>query len=624
MNQIIEEESLYEGTKEVQAKVIEKNDIKETNPIKQEDLEAKTETRSENKKKNTKLIVYISIAVILLLLILSTIFAIINMNNKTILSGIKINNIDVKGLKKDEAVEKIKNEMQNNSQFIINCEGKDYAILKENLNIDYDFNSAVDEAYSQGRSGNIFSNNFTIVKNMISGKNIIIKTAINKQSLQDEINKINTEIPEGLVESTYYIEENNLIIKKGKAGNGIVLDDIINKLNDSISNNSINKIIASIQNQQPKPIDIEEIRNSIYKEPKNAYFEKDPFTVYPHIEGIDINIEETKKILEEDKEEYIIPLVITKPEITTDQIGTEAFPNLLGRCTTKYDESNVSRSTNLKVATKTINGKVIMPGETFSYNKTLGERTYEKGYRLGHGYVGGRNVDMIGGGICQISSTLYNAVIYANLGIVERHPHAHIAAYLDPGKDATVSYGTLDFKFKNTRKNPIMIKASAKNGIATVEIYGIKEENEYDIQIISYVQNYIGFRTIYEDDPTKDVGYERITQQGMRGCNSTTYKIYKLNGVEVKKELLSKDSFAPMHKYITRGTKDAGTSTQEGNNASVPTNPEPIAQEPEVPSTPSTPTVPDNPTEPETPANPTEPETPSTPPEPVAPENPEP
>ena len=624
MNQIIQEESLYENTKEVKAKVIEKNDIKENKPLKQDNQEFNTTKKEKPKKKNTKLIIGILVAVFFVLLILSTIFSILNINSKTILSGIKINNIDVKGLTKEEAATKIKNEMQNNSQFIINCEGKDYVILKENLNIDYDFNSAVEEAYAQGRSGNIFSNNFTIAKNMLNGKNITMNTIINKQSLQEEINRINAEFPNGLIESTYNIEENNLIIKKGKSGKGINIETLTEKLEDAICKNSTDKIIIATENQEPKEINIEEIRNAIYVEPKNAYYEKDPFTVYPHVEGIDINIEEAKKILEEDKEEYVIPLVITKPSITTDQIGTEAFPNLLGRCTTKYDESNVSRSTNLKVATKTINGKVVMPGETFSYNRTLGERTYEKGYRLGHGYVGGRNVDMIGGGICQISSTLYNAVIYANLGIVERHAHAHIAAYLDPGKDATVSYGTLDFKFKNTRKNPIMIKASAKNGIATVEIYGIKEEQEYEISIISYVQNYIGFKTIYEDDPTKNVGYEQVTQKGMRGCNSTTYKIYKLNGVEVKKELLSKDSFAPMHKYITRGTGGASAATQE---QTAPTNTEPVAQEPETPSTtpePTTPEVPDNPPTPEVPTTPTVPETPSEPSEPQQPENQEP
>lgn len=214
-------------------------------------------------------------------------------------------------------------------------------------------------------------------------------------------------------------------------------------------------------------------------------------------------------------------------------------------------------------------------------------------------------------GICQISSGLYNAAIYANLEIVERYSHAHIAAYLDPGKDATVSYGTLDFKFKNTRKNPIMIKASVGGGYATVEIYGVKEDNEYDIDIVSVVHNYTGYQTIYEDDPTKNVGYSAVVQQGMRGCSSTTYKIYKKDGKEVSREVLSKDRFTPMNKIIKRGTKGSA----------------PV--EPATPATPAAPTTPTATPEPTTPAAPAAPVTPATPtptptPEPTTPATPEP
>lgn len=614
MNQIIQDEELEQNSNPVEAKVIEKETnqkvVEKEEKFTSNENKKTTARKEKNERKKLKIGITIAAIILVVLLTLSTIFSIINISNKNILKGITINKIKVEGLSKEEAVDLLKNEMQKTEKFIASYNGKDYSIIKEDLNIEYNFNKAVEEAYSQGRGRNIFVNNFNIANNMFKGKNIVLETKISEQGIQEEANKINEEIPNGLVESSYSIEENKLIIKKGTPGNGVDVTDFAKKIKTNIDENSSQKIVLQVINQQPKEIDIEKIRDEIYKEPKNAYFEKNPFKVYPHVEGIDINIEEAKKILAEEKEEYVIPLVITKPEITTDQIGTEAFPNLLGRCTTKYDESNVSRSTNLKVATKTINGKVLMPGEVFSYNGTLGERTYAKGYRLGHGYVGGKNVDMIGGGICQISSTLYNAAIYANLGIVERHAHAHIAAYLDPGKDATVSYGTLDFKFKNTRKNPVMIKASAKNGIATVEIYGLKEEQEYEIQIVSYVANYIGFKTIYEDDPTKDVGYEKVTQKGMRGCNSSTYKIYKLNGVEVKKELLSKDSFAPMHKYITRGTKGANQAPAE-----TPTTP----NTPTTPSTPTTPEAPTTPTEPEVPSTPTEPETPTIPDNPTTP-----
>ena len=610
MSNQLEKEKIEET--KVEEKVIEdknkKEEVEEQKLILEEAEKGFKQVKENTNKKRTKIKIIISLVIIFVLAIFSTIFSIINLNNTKILSGVTINNIKLKGLTKEEAIILLQNEINAQGDIIINIDETDYSIKKENLSITYDAEKAVEEAYKQGRNNNIFVNNFNIAKNMIKGKNIKMEIQVDEENLQKEINNLVLGLPDGLQESTYYIEENNLVIKKGKAGKGINIEELARKIKESISNNNNEKINIKSIMLEPKEINLEEIEKEIYIEPKNAYYEKNPFKVYEHVNGRDFDVEAAKKMLEEDKEEYVIPLIITKPEITTDQIGTEAFPNLLGKCTTKYDESNVSRSTNLKVATRTINGMIIQSGKTFSYNGALGERTYEKGYRLGGGYVGGRNVDMIGGGICQISSTLYNAAIYANLQIVERHNHAHIAAYLDPGKDATVSYGTLDFKFKNSRKYPIMIKASAKNGIATVEIYGIKEEKEYNIEIVSQVSNYIGYKTIYEDDPTKPVGYEKVTQKGMKGCNSVTYKVYKLNGVEVSRELLSKDYFAPMNRYITRGTQGAATTT------------------PETPAVPETPTVPEVPTEtqtpavPETPTTPTEPTEPTTPVEPQKPE----
>lgn len=399
MNQIIQEEK----TKEVEAKVIEsKEQVSTQNVINNnESNENKDEKKTKKVKKTNKklkIIAIIILSILLLgLLVLSTIFSIINMKNTKILSGIKINNIDVSNLSKEKAIEALKNKMQENDKVSIVVDNKEYAILKENLNITYDFEDAVNKAYDEGRNSNIFVNNINIAKNMFNGKNIVMSVNVSENGAQGEANRINSEIPDGLEESSYSVNEKNITIKKGKAGKGISNETLKEKIKESIINNSNEKITIESVIHNPKPINLETIRNEIYKEPKDAYYEKNPFVVYPHVDGVDINIEEAEKILEEEKEEYTIPLVITKPKITTDQIGSEAFPNLLGKCTTKYDTGKITRTTNLQVAARTINGKVILPGETFSYNKTLGERTYEKGYRLAGGFSGGRNVDMLGG-----------------------------------------------------------------------------------------------------------------------------------------------------------------------------------------------------------------------------------
>ena len=336
---------------------------------------------------------------------------------------------------------------------------------------------------------------------------------------------------------------------------------------------------------------------------------KDPFEIIPHKNGIDFNLEEAKQIISEEKEEYIINLIITEPETLTNEIGEEAFPDLLSSFSTKYDETNVPRSTNLKLAMAKLDGVVVMPGEVCSYNETLGKRTVAAGYKYANGFAGGKVVPMLAGGICQISSTLYDAVLYANLEIVERYNHMFQAEYVEPGKDATVVYGSLDFKFKNTRQYPIMIKTTCSGGVADIKIFGIKEEVEYEIEIVTNVLSYTPYDVIYQNDSSLAPGQERVSQYGLRGCKSQTYRIVKLNGQEVSRELLSTDTYSPLDKIVRRGYSASAQSTTPPVQTPVeqPEQPEtPVTEVPEEPPVEEPSTEPEQPIE----ENPTETEKP--------------
>ena len=181
-------------------------------------------------------------------------------------------------------------------------------------------------------------------------------------------------------------------------------------------------------------------------------------------------------------------------------------------------------------------------------------------------YYNGKVVQGIGGGICQLSSTLYNAVLYANLEITSRSNHRFLTSYVKEGRDATVSWGTIDFCFKNTRNYPIKIESTAQNGIVKIAIYGIKEENEYEVELETNVIETIPYTTNYINDNTLDEGTEIITQYGINGAKAETYKILKLNGAVVSKTLLSKDTYSTLEQIVKRGTKKvAATSTMPEN-----------------------------------------------------------
>lgn len=562
-----EKEELKTLTKE-ENKKFKKNDLKDKNE--------KEEKKNENVKKPKKKYILVGFFIILFItigIIFSTIFALININNDKIISGVSISGIQVSGLSKDEAKSKIETLYQEKKEKEINIKYKDYetTLNPTLLEVNYNVDKAVDEAYSTGRKENIFLNNYDILFTLIGKKNIDVEMTINEEVTKQNIEDIGVNLPEVVIESSYSVEDDELIITKGKEGIVIDTDKLLESIKNELKDINIKEQIIEIPvlNKEPEKIDIDKIHDEIYKEAKDAYYTKNPFAVYPEVEGVDFNVEEAKALLEEEKEEYIIKLKITKPKVTISQIGSEAFPDQLATFTTRFDVSDVDRSTNLKIACQKINGKVILAGETFSYNKALGARTAAAGYKNGKIYEAGQVVDGIGGGICQISSTLYNSVLLADLEIVERRNHQFVTSYVGPGRDATVVYGVTDFKFKNTRQYPVRISATAQNGIATISIYGIKEENEYTFKFSTKTIATIPFSVKYVEDESLNLGTEKVKQKGTNGLKTETYITKMLNGKVISTKLLSRDTYDAMERIVIKGTKNGSNNVTTSNSDST-------------------------------------------------------
>ncbi|MFR3415934.1 MAG: VanW family protein [Clostridia bacterium] len=490
-----------------------------------ETTDLKIVENKENLKVGTVLgIVFISFIVIFFILFLG-ITLYISSSDK-IITGIYIKGVEVAGLTKEQAIEKVTNEFNNvlpNNLTVVHGEYETQLNLDDlgaNLNIE----EAVDRAYNIGRDGNIFKNMGTIIKNLVSVNDLDLNVTVNTEQCTSILNDISTKLPDTVVQSSYYVEGNKLIITRGKSGNVVdvtpSIENIKNKIQDLTYASS--KIELVTVAKDPDAIDIDKIHNEIYKEPVNAYYTTNPYVVYPHENGVDFNIsvDEAKAMLNEVKDEYEIPLKYTAPSVTTNMIGTEAFPDLLAKFSTNYNARDTDRTTNLRLAAEKINGTVLMPGETFSYNTVVGERTIAAGYKEAAMYQNGEVVDGLGGGICQISTTLYNAVLYSNLEIVERRNHQFVPSYAKAGRDATVVYGSIDFKFKNTRNYPVKILCTVSGGVAKCEIYGLKENPDYDVEITS-----------------------RVTETTATSIKSETYKTVRQNGQVISSERINKDTY---------------------------------------------------------------------------------
>ena len=545
-------------TLEEEKNTVDKKAKKQKPPINSKEY---VEELIEKSHRNIKIAV-IAVSVIVILLIISTIFAIATMTSSKIITGITIDSVNVSGLDKTGACKILEEKLKQRQQGEIKLKYNDYeqSISLEELEITANIEETVDNALKEGRNNNIFANNFNIIKRKFQKQNIDLQISYNDEVLERKLIEINANMPGLAQDYLYSIEEDQLIITKGKDGVIIDKDNIKNQIKNMItdlSSNVIGEYQIPVKEQKCKEIDLEEIYNQIHTEPQDAYIIEEPFQVIKDIDGVDlaITMEEAKALLNEDKEEYSIPLKITKANKTVADIGSKAFPDRLGTCTTRYDAGNINRSTNLGIATRKINEYVLQPGEVFSYNRALGPRTVQNGYKEAHVFSGGEVVDGLGGGICQISSTLYNAVLEANLEIVERHNHSFTSGYLPAGKDATVVYGAIDFRFRNSRKYPIKITASISGGVATVSIWGLKEEVEYDVKIVSTIlQNYPCAEEVIYDPNLRD-GMRQIVKAGTDGCKSVTYKyVYSKSGQLISKTHLSTDTYGTIKRVVRVGT----------------------------------------------------------------------
>ena len=490
------------------------------------DTEQKFEQVKVSAPTNKLHIFLICLCVFLAIILVSFIcFTLINSNSKTIVSGVYVHRFDVSRLNKEDAVSSVNNSISSSIPEEIKLFYKDFetTIPTADLNIAFDSASAVNQAYTVGRTGNLLENDIEVLKTLFANVHIAPQMSFNEDVLKTNLQNLSSKLPDCLIESSYYLEGNKLILTKGRTGSVIDVEQTLLSIKEHIQNLDLeNSIEISTYEQDPKPLDIDQIHNELYVEPKDAYFTKDPYSLFPSENGIDfaITVDEVKNMLNEEKEEYEIPLKILAPNVTTNMLGREAFPHLLSTFSTSYSTRDKDRTTNLILAANKINGTVLMPGETFSYNKVVGERTIAAGYRKAPVYVSGQVVDDVGGGICQITTTLYNAALYANLEIVERSNHQFVTSYAAASRDATVVYGAIDFKFKNNRNYPIKLICSVANGTANFQILGLKTDQDYSVDITN-----------------------RVTKTTATSIYSEAYKTLKQNGKVVGTYLLSKDIY---------------------------------------------------------------------------------
>ncbi|MCR2043137.1 VanW family protein [Anaerosalibacter massiliensis] len=367
-------------------------------------------TRKED-KKNIQIILYLSIAIVLFSIGFYGFYLVLS--KETMYEGIKVEKINLSNMTKEEAlkhIKKNKEESLTGKKMVLKFKDKSYNIELKDLGFYYDYEKAINKAYSIGRKGNIFARLKTISNTKKHGENIELKSGYDVKAVEKLVNKISEDINLESKNAVFHFNQGNMSVTEERIGR------------------KVNKELLK-----------EKIEGNIYK-----------------LEDIDI------------------PVDNVNPKITKAQLNR--INGIIGEFSTSFKNSSKDRKENIRISAKALDGRIVMPGEVFSFNESTGPRSKQKGYKEANIIVKGEFVPGLGGGVCQVSTTLYNALLLSNLNVTERHPHSLPVKYVPENKDAAVSYGSLDLKFKNDFDYPVYIHTKANEDHVYIYIYGNKKK----------------------------------------------------------------------------------------------------------------------------------------------------
>jgi vancomycin resistance protein YoaR len=302
---------------------------------------------------------------------------------------------------------------------------------------------------------------------------------------------------------------------------------------------------------------LEILDNSTLKAPVNAKFEiiKGKVQIVQEENGFVFDKEALYKELQIniDLTKANLNVKAVKPTVTAEILKTQGINELISSFTTNFDAGNVPRSSNIKLAAKSIAGTILPPGAIFSFNEVVGQRTEEKGFQEAGVYINGKVDTGIGGGICQVSTTLYNTVLLADLLVMERSNHSLTVPYVPLSRDAAVSWGSQDLKFTNNTENHILINSSTKGGSITFELYSTKSNKR--VELISTTLARIKAPILYIDDIVAPFGQDTVVDKGHDGYQSQLVKNVYVDRNRVSTEVVSKDKYLTATKIIRRGLR---------------------------------------------------------------------
>lgn len=426
---------------------------------------------------------------------------------ETILKGVSIDKLDVSGMTREEALAALESYEKNLGGQSIKLGIGDNVIEAKlsDLGVTFDNEDLVEEAIGVGRAGNIVKRYKDQKDLQHSGKTFPLSWQTNEDTVRTYVENNCTKYDKKAQNASLTRENGAFNFVAGTEGLELNVDSAVRTISDYLENSwtSDNTAVLNLETQ------------------------------------------------------------VTEPEGSAEELAN--IKDLLGSFTTSFSTSGSNRCKNVSSGASHINGTVLYPGEEFSAYETVSPFTEANGYAMAGSYLNGEVVDSMGGGICQVSTTLYNAVLRAELNVTERSPHSMTVHYVDLSEDAAIAGTYKDFKFVNSTEYPIYIEGyTTSDKKITFNIYG-KETRDKNrtISFESQIVSETPATTILQEDAGQGIGYKAVSSKGSSGYVAELYKIVKVNGVETDRIKVNKSTYKGTNRVVTYGT--AGDPTLSEN-----------------------------------------------------------
>ena len=497
-----------------------------------------------------------------------------------ILPHVSISGLDVSGMTQDQAADALKNALAEESgdpiTLNISCEGWSGQLSAADLAVDQE---ATVQAAMQAGEGPFLARGGQYLAHLLgAGSQVELALQDQQPALTTLLEDMERQVGD-VTMAHWQVSGQTLELTKGVTGLAADEDQAVQLLHQALDQGFAQKFGQGEQNvtvdvdlpvtqTPPQEPDFDTVHQDVYTEPKDAALDGTTHEIVAESVGLDFDPAQLKAAYDQagEGETVSIPLTVTQPKETKASLSAKLFRDLLGKGTTKVGGS-AARKNNVALSAKACNGVILLPGEVFSYNGTTGSRSADKGYQAAPVYVGGASTDEVGGGICQTSSTIYYAVLHTTLEVVERRSHMYNTGYVPAGMDATVYYGSTDFRFKNNTNYPVKIVTESYDQggsrYLTVKLYGTNETGTYAVPK-STTYDQVTPTTQYKADSSIPRGTTQVDrkQNPYTGVKAKTVRyVYNKDGSLKEEQIMGASTYKMRPKTIYYNPADGDPTT---------------------------------------------------------------